>query len=66
MNSVLLIRVLLTVVIYDAKSLTLNFSEALIKLDMMNIDLSVAIITEGASGAIPDEVFLPINNLVIE
>ena len=66
MNAVLLIRVLLTVMIKDTKPLTLNFSKALLKLDMMNFDLSVAIMTEGASGAIPDEVFLPINYLVIE
>ena len=32
----------------------------------MNFDLSVAIMAEGTSGAIPDEVFLPINYLVIE
>lgn len=32
----------------------------------MNFNLSVAIMTEGTSGAIPDEVFLPINYLVIE
>ncbi len=66
MNAVLLIRVLLTMVIQDAKPLSLNFSKALLKLDMMNFNLSVAIMTEGTSGAIPDEVFLPINYLIIE
>lgn len=33
---------------------------------MMNFDLSVAIVTDGACGAHPDEVFLPINYLVVE
>ena len=66
MNAVFLIRVLLTVVVKDAKPLTLDLSEALLKLDMMQFNLSVAIVAEGASRAIPDEIFLPIHYLVIE
>ena len=50
---------------YDAKLFALNFSKSFLKLHVVMLNFTMAIMADSTGGTVPYEVFLPINNLII-
>jgi hypothetical protein len=66
MNAILLVAVQDTVMVSDTLLLPGDLSQASLQLDVMLLDLAMALMTDSTRSAMPHEVFLPIHDLVAE